>query len=181
MKPKILCLLGPSGSGKTAICESLINHDPSFVKIKTTTTRLPRIGEDENSYFFLTKNEFEQGIKEGIFLEYSNYAGELYGTPRLSVDAELEDGKTVLAVVDINGIKAYKEFYGDRCCSVFIHRNKQTIIEAIMERDIPLSEKSKRIVQLDKEFDGINYCDKCIINNGSLDDAVKQLQAIAKD
>ena len=180
MQRNIICLVGPSGSGKTAICEELMKQDSKFQKVKTTTTRRPRPNEDENAYFFITKEEFEKGNSEHIFLETSEYAGEMYGTPKFAVDAILESGGIPIVPIDINGAMAYKELYGDWVTIVFVYRDKRTIIEAIVERNIPTNEKSKRIIQLDKEFENITFCDRCVINNGTIQESAKVVASFEK-
>lgn len=173
MQHNIICLVGPSGSGKTAICEELMKQDNRFQKVRTTTTRNPRPNEDENAYYFITKEEFEKGNNDGIFLETSEYAGEMYGTPKFAVDAILESNCIPIVPIDLNGALAYKELYGDWVTIVFVYRDKRTIIEAIVERNIPVNEKSKRIIQLDKEFENITFCDRCVINNGTIEESAK--------
>ena len=175
---KIICLVGPSGAGKTAICEWLLKNNNLFAKVKTATTRSPRPNETENAYYFLSKENFEKKINMGKFLEFSEYAGEFYGTPTSSVDDIITSQKVAIVPIDIRGAKAYKDFYKDDVSVVFVYRDKKTIIEAIVERDIPSSEKSKRILQLDKEFENISLCDRCVINNHSLADAGKQINEI---
>lgn len=175
---KIICLVGPSGAGKTAICEWLLKNNNLFAKVKTATTRNPRPNETENAYHFLSKENFEKKINMGKFLEFSEYAGEFYGTPTSSVDDIITSKKVAIVPIDIRGAKAYKDFYKDDVSVVFVYRDKKTIIEAIVERDIPSSEKSKRILQLDKEFENISLCDRCVINNHSLADAGKQINEI---
>ena len=176
MEKKIICLVGPSGSGKTAICEELLANDVRFSKVRTTTTRSPRPNEDANAYFFITKDEFIQGNKEGIFLETSQYAGEMYGTPKFAIDAIIESESIAVVPVDIHGALAYKALYGDLVAVVFVYRDKRVIIESIMARNIPLEEKSKRIIQLDKEYENITLCDYCVINNFSLKRAAESVK-----
>ena len=181
MQHNIICLVGPSGSGKTAICEKLMEVNPKFQKVRTTTTRKPRPNEDENAYFFITKEEFQKGNKEGIFLETSEYAGEMYGTPKFAVDAILESDGIPIVPIDLNGALAYKELYPDYVTIVFVYRDKRTIIEAIVERDIPIAEKSKRIIQLDKEFENITFCDRCVINNGTIEESALVVASFEKE
>ena len=101
MQKNIFCLVGPSGSGKTAICEKLMEIDSRFQKVKTTTTRTPRPNEDENAYFFITKEQFQKDNDNGIFLETSEYAGEMYGTPKTAVNVILENDGIPIVPIDL--------------------------------------------------------------------------------
>ena len=176
MKCKVLCLVGPSGSGKTAIANGLASRINS-TRIKTTTTRKPRPDDMPDAYYFVTKEEFNQLLKEDSLLEHSEYAGEFYGTPKFSVDVVISEKSDSIAVVpiDINGAKAYKEFYGDKVCVMFVQRNKQSLIEAIIGRDIPVSERAKRLINLEKEYENINDCDCCIVNNGDIETTINNV------
>ena len=177
----IMCLVGPSGSGKTAISEEALKTNPlMFGKVRTATTREKRPNEKDDAYFFYSEKEFEERMKNGEFLETSNYAGKFYGTPISSVQEIVSTGKIALVPIDINGAMKYKTHFGNEAILVFIHRDKDAIIRAIVERDIPVAEKARRIMQLDNEYNLINHCDRCIVNNHSLEDAVDTLKLFAK-
>lgn len=178
-KNKIICLVGPSGSGKTAICEAALKVSPVFAKVKTATTRTQRPSESPDAYFFLTEEEFVQKDHAGEFLETTLYGGMHYGTPLSGINDVIKQDKIALIPIDINGARKCKEKYGNDAVIVYIRRDKKALIEAITEREIPVSEKSKRIIQLDDEFDCIDQCDTCIINNRTVDDAVMALVNIA--
>jgi guanylate kinase len=178
---------GPSGVGKTEIIKQITEKDAKnqnetktkgiHERTRTTTTRKIRPNEPEDAYFFITKEQFAKGVEEGIFLETAEYAGEMYGTSRFAVDSIIESGNIAMVAVDINGAKAYKEIYGDAVITVFVYRDKRTVIEAIMNRNIPIEEKSRRIMQLDNEYNNITYCDRCVINNGTIEDACKVVES----
>lgn len=177
----IICLVGPSGSGKSAICEEALKMHPMlFGKVRTATTRIKRPNEKDDAYFFYSEKEFEEKMKAGEFLETSNYAGQFYGTPISSVKEIVSSGKVALVAIDINGAMKYKTQFGNDAILVFVHRDKDTIIRAIVERDIPVAEKARRIMQLDNEYTLINHCDRCIVNNRSLAEAVEVLKLFAK-
>lgn len=178
---KAICLIGPSASGKTAICEeALKTASLTFDKVRTATTRSKRPNEKNDAYFFYSEKEFEEKMKQGEFLETSNYAGQFYGTPISSIQDIVSNGKIALVPIDINGAMKYKTHFGNDALLVFIYRDKDAVIRAIVERDIPVAEKSRRIMQLDTEYQLMNLCDRCIINNSSLSEAVDLLKLFAK-
>ena len=81
----LIVISGPSGAGKGTLVKRLLaDVDHAWVSV-SATTRAPREGEaDGREYFFLTRDDFERGIAAGDFLEWAEYDGNLYGTPRAS-------------------------------------------------------------------------------------------------
>lgn len=175
---KIIGLLGPSASGKTAIVNQLLDEDESFCRVKTTTTRLPRENENPDAYDFVTFEEFTAKKQNGTFFETSVYAGEHYGTPLSTINDIIDNGKIAIVPIDVNGIKVYKQHFGEEMLALFIYRDKRDVLEAIVERNIPPAEKAKRILSLDKEYENIVFTDYAIINNGSIDEAVKKIKSL---
>jgi guanylate kinase len=99
----LVVLSGPSGVGKTSVAERLLAQ-PGFARAITATTRPPRPGErDGVDYRFRAEAEFRAGVARGEFLEWATVHGNLYGTPRDSVDAIRADGRTCLLVIDVQG------------------------------------------------------------------------------
>ncbi len=116
----VLIVSGLSGAGKGTICKRLLAKYPNYVFSVSATTRAPREGEvDGIDYFFITKDEFEQKIKEDAFLEYNNYAGNYYGTPKVWVEEQLKEGKNIILEIDYHGAFNAKEKI-DRTTLVFI-------------------------------------------------------------
>ena len=100
----------PSGSGKTTLCQRLLNWSPHLIASTSCTTREPRPGEqDGREYFFLTHEEFERKIAANKFLEYTQYNGNYYGTPRLFVEQQLAVGQDVLLTIDVHGMNSVAE------------------------------------------------------------------------
>jgi len=97
---------------------------------------------------------------------------------RAGRNALFDEGRIAIKPVDIAGALACKEVFGDRCVTVFIRRNKEKIIQSLLERDGPLEDKVKRLMTLDSELSNEPLCDWAISNNGSLDHAVQQILRI---
>lgn len=108
----ILVLLGGSCSGKTDLAEKCV--DLGYERVITNTTRQRRIDDSENSYNFLTKEEFQQKIENNEMIEYAEYNGNLYGT---SIDSITE--KCVI-VLEPNGYKAIKKIYGEKVVGIYL-------------------------------------------------------------
>ena len=102
---KIIVISGPSGVGKRTVWSPIIN-DPRFnlVFSVSMTTRPKRAGEiDGKDYFFLTKSQFEEKIREHALLEYATFAGNYYGTPKEFVDKLRAEGKNVCLEIEPQG------------------------------------------------------------------------------
>lgn len=94
----------PSGGGKTTLCQRLLQGDPNIRYSVTCTTRAPRSEEQHGThYFFLSKTEFERRIAAGDFLEYAQYNGHYYGTPRSFVEEQIVAGRDVLMAIEVQG------------------------------------------------------------------------------
>ena len=115
----LIVLSGPSGAGKGTICSNLRAEMPNLVYSVSMTTREPRVGEVEGkNYFFRSKDEFESLLAVDSFLEYAKVYDNYYGTPKQHVMDLLDDGKSVLLEIDIQGAMQVKERFSD---AVFIY------------------------------------------------------------
>ncbi len=118
-KPKgsLIVYSGPSGVGKGTIIAPMV-RDNIFAMSVSATTRAPRVGEvDGVSYYFLNRAKFEQMIAENQFLEYAQYNGNYYGTPREFVEQKLNAGIDVLLEIEVVGAMKVKKSFPE---AVFI-------------------------------------------------------------
>ncbi len=113
MKPVVVVLAAPSGGGKTTIARALVARWPERYGFSVSaTTRPPRQGErDGEDYFFLSKDEFRRRQAAGEFLEWAEYAGELYGTLEAEVDRLLGGGRNVLLDIEVQGAQQVRKRY----------------------------------------------------------------------
>lgn len=113
MKPVVVVLAAPSGGGKTTIARALETRWPERYGFSVSaTTRAPRQGErDGEDYFFLSKDEFRRRQAAGEFLEWAEYAGELYGTLKAEVDRVLAAGQHVLLDIEVQGARQVRTQY----------------------------------------------------------------------
>jgi guanylate kinase len=97
-------LAAPSGAGKTTIARALVSREDDFVFSVSATTRPPREGEEHGrDYFFVTEEEFRGMVARGELVEWAEVHGELYGTPRDSLDRERKAGRHVMLDIDVQG------------------------------------------------------------------------------
>ena len=110
----LLVLSGPSGAGKGTICGRLLEKRDHMAYSVSCTTREPRKGEvDGKNYFFKTREEFEEMIKNGGLLEHASVYGNYYGTPRQYVLDKLNEGLDVVLEIDPQGALQVKKSYPD--------------------------------------------------------------------
>jgi guanylate kinase len=108
--PILLVIAGPAGSGKSTLCDRLVENDPRFVRVITTTTRAPRGGEVNGvHYHFFPSAEFEAKIAAGEFLEWAWVHGDRrYGTLASSVLEPLRQGQNLVMSVDVQGVASFR-------------------------------------------------------------------------
>ncbi len=109
-KQKLYVISGSSGVGKgTVIKELLSKHDDIELSV-SCTTRNPRPGEiDGQSYFFVSKEQFQKSVENNEFLEHAEFSGNCYGTKKSFVETKLKEGKSVLLEIDTQGALQVKE------------------------------------------------------------------------
>ena len=174
---KLIVLTGPSGVGKGTLVRSLLVRHPELYLSVSATTRSPREGEIEGKdYYFLNKSAFETMIEQNQLLEWAEYAGNYYGTPRTKVEEKIDQGLIVLLEIEVVGANSIKDSFPD-ALRIFIlppsleeleHRlrNRQTDTEAAILRRL---EKAKEELQVSEEFD------QCIVND-DLEIALNELE-----
>ena len=107
---RLVVVSGPSGAGKSTLIGASLEAVPELAYSVSATTRGPRKGEvDGCDYIFLSREEFERWIDEGRFLEWAEYSGNLYGTPEQKVEEYLENGRSVILEIELQGARKVRE------------------------------------------------------------------------
>jgi len=110
----LIVLSGPSGVGKGTVCNELRRRHADLVYSVSATTRAPREGErDGVNYFFKSREQFQQMIAEDALLEYAEYVGNYYGTPRDFVEQTLSEGKDIILEIEVQGALKVKEKFSE--------------------------------------------------------------------
>ncbi|MEU7303493.1 guanylate kinase [Streptomyces sp. NPDC048304] len=113
-RPRLTVLSGPSGVGKSTVVAHMRKEHPEVWLSVSATTRKPRPGEKHGvHYFFVTDDEMDKLIANGELLEWAEFAGNRYGTPRAAVQERLEKGEPVLLEIDLQGARQVRESMAD--------------------------------------------------------------------
>ena len=106
----LIIVSGFSGAGKGTVMKRLMSDYDNYALSISATTRKPRNGEEDGrEYFFKTVEEFENMIEQDKLIEYANYVGNYYGTPKEYVESMLSDGKDVILEIEMQGAMKVKE------------------------------------------------------------------------
>jgi len=180
-KGAILILSGPSGCGKSTLLKNVYNQIDNYHFSISTTTREPRIGEKDGvDYYFVSREEFEEDIKKGHFLEWAEVHGNYYGTSLKPIISAVNDGKLVIFDIDVQGHTIVRKKLDDIVTSVFITTPSLLDLEKrLKNRDTDSAEViEKRLSNAKNEIKHFKKYDYFIIND-DLDEASKNLVAIA--
>jgi guanylate kinase len=107
---RLIVVSGPSGAGKDTLIGEALDAIPELALIASATTRSSREGEEDGrDHVFLSREEFERWIREDRLLEWAEYSGNLYGTPKQSVEELLQMGRSVILRIELQGARQIKE------------------------------------------------------------------------
>ena len=109
-KGVLLIVSGPSGAGKGTVCSEYIKRRPETFLSVSATSRSPRPGDEDGvTYFFKTRDEFEKLISDDGLLEYAEFCGNYYGTPKAPALRAMEEGRDVILEIEVQGAYKVKE------------------------------------------------------------------------
>ncbi|MEQ8352289.1 MAG: guanylate kinase [Leptospiraceae bacterium] len=178
-EPRVVVISSVSGGGKNTIVRHLLEKTNDLAVAITATSRDPRPGEEHGKdYLFLERQDFQNRIDRGEFLEHATVHGNLYGVPESSVQEIINRGQSVILIIDVQGRRHIKERMGDQVISIFLEPPDRKQWEQRLrhrgtdsEKDILLRlEDGIRELEEARQFDhvitndSIDQCTSAILN-----------------
>ena len=183
---KLVLIIGPSGVGKSVILKTLRDRHPELVFPRSATTRERRPGEGDDLYRFITEDEFTEREKQGKFLETARvHHGGRYGTLKSEIVPAIEQGKTVVREVDIQGFQSIRKdalfAQGSqyRLLTIFILPENEKQLIAHIERRAPMADEElqRRLKSMRLELAVASKTDAQVVNKeGGLEEAVREVE-----
>ena len=178
-KGKTFIISGPSGVGKSTVLGALFEGRDDLYFSVSATTRAPRPTETPDvDYHFIEAETFRQWIEDGEFLEYAEYVGNFYGTPKKYVDAAMDEGKDVILDIEIQGATQVHELRPDVVRIFIAPPSWEELERRLTARGTDSPEKvQKRLLRAKVELENAGHYDYFVIND-TVDNAVAELRAI---
>lgn len=180
MKNILLAISGPSGVGKGTIVDMLLAADDSLAESVSCTTRAPREREvNGREYFYITRAEFEQKIRENAFLEYDEHFGNLYGTPEAFVKKKLKE-KSVILEIDVVGAMNAKARIPETVTVFIAPPSKEELVSRLQGRKSENEEQiENRLQRLEYELSFAEKYDYVVVND-ELQSAYEEIREIIR-
>ena len=178
-KGKTFIISGPSGVGKSTVLKELFKDRDDLYFSVSATTRAPRPGEvDGVHYHFTDVDHFQRLISEDAFLEYAEYVGNFYGTPKKFVDEAMEQGKDVILDIEVQGALQVTSKRPEVVRIFIAPPSWKALEERLTGRGTDSAEKvQKRLVRAKVELQTAKTYDYFVIND-TVERAVRELNAI---
>jgi guanylate kinase len=177
MQPgKLIVLTGPSGVGKGTLLRSLLVRHPELYFSVSATTREPRPGEiDGKHYYFVSRDKFEQMVAANELLEWAQYAGNYYGTPRLPVEQHIQLGQSVILEIELVGARKINKTFPSAMRIFILPPSLAELEQRIRSRGQDSEEAiTRRLASAQVEVEAADEFDIQIVN----DDLEKALVSI---
>lgn len=178
-KGKTFIICGPSGVGKGTVVARLLASDPTLYFSVSATTRDPRPGEiDGKHYHFLSHEEFARWVEEDAFLEYAEFVGNRYGTPKKFIDKAMDQGRDVILDIEIQGAEQVHKKRPEAVRIYVAPPSWEELERRLIGRGTEDMEKVKsRLARGKEEFLVAKDFDYFVIND-TVDRAVEEISAI---
>ncbi len=179
---QIIVISAPSGAGKGTVISKLLERDNKTRWLSVSaTSRSPREGEKEGvNYYYLTKEDFENKINNNYFLEYTNYAGNYYGTPKEFIKEKIENGIDVILEIEIEGATNIKKLIPEAIFIFIMPPSLKTLVKRLKKRGTESNDKIlKRFHEAYKEINEVTKYNYVVVND-ILEDTVDKIESILK-
>lgn len=172
----IIVVSGPGGAGKGTIVQSLIERDPHLWLSRSWSTRTQREGESDDAYVFVTRAEFEERIAANGFLEWTQFLGNLYGSPV----PDVEQGRDIVLEIELHGAQQVKSTRPDAILVFVRPPSREEQQRRLQGRGDPEHHVVERLKKAeDEERQGAEIADVVVIND-DLERAVGEIEGIIR-
>lgn len=179
-KGLLIVVSGPSGAGKDTVCNKVVEEMKNTKISVSMTSREPRGKEVEGvDYYFVSKKEFEERIEKGEFLEYAIvHNNQYYGTPKAKLEEDINKGKNVILVIDIQGALKIKEIVKEALFIFIMPPSMEELKERLIKRNTEtkdkILERFKTAYNEINEYTKYNY----VVVNDKVEKAVNKVKSI---
>lgn len=179
-KGLLIVVSAPSGCGKGTILSEILKDDKFYYSV-SATTRNPREGEVNGvNYHFITKADFEERIKNNAMLEYAEYCGNYYGTPKKEIEEMREKGKNVLLEIEVQGAMKVRDICPDAVFIFILPPSVAELERRLRKRGTETDDViAERVSQAKSELAFAEKYDYVVVNN-ALEDAISDFRAVIK-
>ncbi len=174
----LIVLAGPSGVGKGTLLNRLLQQHPEIEVSVSATTRKPRRGEiDAQHYYFLSPQQFKKMVENGELLEWAEFAGNCYGTPKAPIEAAIARGQQVILEIELVGARQIRKSFPEAKQIFIMPPNAESLEKRIRDRGQDSEEAiAKRLAQAQVELAAADEFDYHIVND-DLAAALSELEA----
>ena len=175
----LVVISGFAGTGKGTLVKGLLEKYDNYALSVSMTTRNPRPGEvDGVSYFFVSREKFEETIAADGLVEYASYCDNYYGTPKAYVEEQLKAGKDVILEIEIQGALKIREIYPTALLLFVMPPSAKVLQERLIGRGTETSEVvKKRMDRAAQESEGIEKYDYIVVND-KIEECITDTHAI---
>jgi guanylate kinase len=176
---RLIVLTGPSGVGKGTLMRLLLQRHPQLYLSISVTTRSPRPGEVHGQhYYFVSREEFQQMVDRGELLEWAEFAGNYYGTPRQPVAEKVSEGKTAILEIELDGARQIRASFPEVLRIFILPPSMQELEQRLRGRGQDSEEAiARRLRRAQAEVDAAGEFDYKVINDNR-EAALQEIEAI---
>lgn len=179
---QIIVISAPSGAGKGTIIKELLKNDSKNRWLSVSaTSREMRTNEQEGvNYYYITEEDFKNKIKNNYFLEYTNYAGNYYGTPKEYIKEKINNGIDVILEIEIEGAMNIKKLIPEAIFIFIMPPSLKELVKRLKGRGTESNEKiMKRFHEAYKEINEVTKYNYVVVND-TIENATNKIEAILK-
>ena len=175
----LMVISGFSGAGKGTLVKKLLSEYDNYALSISMTTRQPREGEEDGrEYFFRTREQFEENIAKNGFIEYAQYCGNYYGTPKAYVEEQMQAGKDVILEIEIQGAMKIKEQFPESLLLFVTPPSAEELQKRLVGRGTETADViAARLHRAAEEAVGINSYDYILVND-QIDTCVEEMHQL---